>query len=69
MGNEIRLLKNQQVRGESVHQSVLDARDVREIKDLLRAGEYTMQAIADRYGVSRPSISSIKSGRTWKHIP
>lgn len=40
---------------------------VREIKQLIREGCPT-GALANRYGVSPPTICDIKSGRTWNHV-
>jgi len=31
-------------------------------------GQLTLQAIADRYGVSAPAIRAIRAGLTWTHI-
>lgn len=47
--------------------SVLDEKDVKKIKKLLRQGK-SKQAIADQFGVSRSTISHIKAGRTWAHV-
>jgi hypothetical protein len=35
----------------------------------LRAGGLSQQKIADRYGVSQTTISSILLGKTWFHVP
>jgi hypothetical protein len=40
---------------------------VAEIKRCVFDGE-VQQEVADRFGVSRPTISGIKSGKTWKHV-
>ena len=34
----------------------------------IRASDKTLQAIADKYGVTRQTISHIKTRKTWKHI-
>lgn len=34
----------------------------------IRAACGTQQAIADQFGVSRPTISLIKSGKTWSYV-
>jgi len=41
---------------------------VLEIIDLLLAHQMTIQAIADKYHVSKFAIESIKYKRTWKHL-
>lgn len=38
---------------------------VKEIKRLVKTGEMTLEQIAERFGVSRPAISLIKSGKRW----
>lgn len=48
--------------------SKLSAADVVAIRLARLTGE-THQSIADRYGVCRPSISLILSGRTFRHVP
>lgn len=55
-------------RGEGNGQAKLREKDVREIKRLLSAGEFTQEKIAGMYGVSRRSISSIKTGHRWGHV-
>lgn len=47
----------------------LTEQDVREIVSLLATPGTTHASIADRYGVSRVSISYIRSGKTWRHVP
>lgn len=39
-----------------------------EIKIAALNGE-SHKCIAERYGISRPVVSSIKAGRIWKHLP
>lgn len=46
--------------------AVLRPADIPIIRKRLAVGD-TQQAIADDFGVDQTSISSIKSGRTWKH--
>lgn len=51
-----------------VHSSArLTADAVREVRSLL--GKEPIYAIAERFGVTSGSISHIKSGRTWSHVP
>lgn len=47
--------------------TLLDAQKVKEIRKRLAQGE-AHQAIAHDYGVNRQVITSIHSGRTWKHV-
>lgn len=47
----------------------LTEQQVREIIDLLIEGDLSSIEIAERYGVSQPSIINIKSNKTWRHIP
>jgi hypothetical protein len=54
--------------GEGNPQSILTAETVLAIKQRHRAGGVTHQELADQYGVSRPTISVMLSGRTWSHV-
>ena len=47
---------------------VLVTQQVLEIIDLLLEHKMTIQAIADKYHVSKFAIESIKYKRTWKHL-
>lgn len=41
-----------------------------QVMDILRdATMFTQQEMSDRYNVSRPTISDILRGKSWKHIP
>jgi hypothetical protein len=46
----------------------LNEQQVREIKRLIVADFLTLKQIANQYNVGRSTISSIKSGRNWRHI-
>lgn len=54
-------------KGEKNSQSILNKSKVLEIRDLLDKGFY-QKSIANRFGVSVPTISDIKRRHTWKHI-
>jgi hypothetical protein len=51
-------------KGEERHNAILTERQVREI----RASDERGCDLADRYGVSRCTISAIRVGRLWKHL-
>lgn len=55
-------------RGAAHHLSKLDDECVYEIKQRLLQGD-TVRNIAADYGVGRESISRIKRGVTWLHVP
>ena len=55
------------VRGEKNHLSKLKADQVEQIKILLKEGR-TCIWIAKLFNVHKNTISSIKTGRTWRHI-
>ncbi len=55
-------------RGERSATARLTEQDVREIRALLDVPGRRMQDIADRYGVSRPAVSNIHSGKTWGYL-
>ena len=52
--------------GEEINFAKLKGEDVREIKSLL--GRLTHADIAQKFGVSRPAVSLIAEGKTWRHI-
>jgi hypothetical protein len=53
--------------GEAHGCAVLREEDVREIRTRLSAGE-RHRDIADAFGVSRPTITAINTGRKWRHV-
>jgi hypothetical protein len=41
-----------------------------QVRDIIRnANTYTQQRISELYNISRPTISDILRGKSWKHIP
>lgn len=56
--------KDRIVRGERNGQARLTEKDVRSICN----SDETQEALGERYGVSRTTISTIKNGKSWKHI-
>lgn len=55
-------------RGEMAARSKLTTEQVLEIRALFATGEYTLQALAEKYGVRNPSIHSIVHRRSWRHV-
>lgn len=55
-------------RGERAGAAVLTVAEVIEIRALYEAGGITYYQLAERFGVARPTIQSILSGRTWSHL-
>lgn len=43
--------------------------DVIKIIELLKLGKFTQAKIAQRFGVDKNTVTAIKSGMIWKHIP
>lgn len=63
-----KIAKNRQAKGERNGRAKLTSMDVIKIKSLLKRGN--MQSdIAFRFDVSEVTISAIKLGKIWKHIP
>lgn len=60
--------KNRHIRGESVPTSKLTENDVRDIRLMATQGGLQQKEIAKIYGVSRPCISRLLSGKTWSHV-
>ena len=58
------VLKGRNARGETHARAKLTEDDVRQIRSSTR----TNAEEAERYEVSRPQISCIRSGKYWKHI-
>jgi len=54
--------------GSANGRAVLNEDDVQVIRQRLRSGE-SQQRIADAYGVYQTTISGIKIGRLWAHLP
>lgn len=50
------------------HQSKLSESQVIEIRNLHETGNWTHQALADKFNIKRPTVSDIINRRTWKHI-
>ena len=48
--------------------SKLTESDVREILRLLATGDHTQTEVAERFGVTGPTINNINTGRTWAHL-
>ena len=57
---------DRQAKGEMDGNSKLVEEEVQEIKRLLSTGQFTHKQIARMFGVARPTITDIRSGRTWK---
>jgi len=58
------VIKGRQALGERNSGAKLTAAKVLEI----RLAKGTQQEIAERFGISRPNVSLIRGGRTWKHL-
>jgi len=52
--------------GEDHGRSKISEEDAIEILKL--HGQFSCQEIADEFGVSKSTVSSIQSGTTWKHL-
>lgn len=62
-------LKYFKCKGEENVHSKLTEKNVLEIRRLLSGGTLTSSAIARKYGVTYWTITEIKYGRLWKHLP
>lgn len=60
--------KDRQAMGERNNHAKLTTEQVLKIKRLIKQGLYLVD-IAARYGVTVTAISTIKLGKTWKHVP
>lgn len=66
---EDRVRDHQSNRGEHHGLTTLTWADVCEIKRLLAEGTVYQYEIADRFNVSKQTITNIKTGHTWAHPP
>lgn len=55
-------------RGEDNGQAVLTWGEVRRIREMYATGEWRQPALAEMFGVSRPAISAITTGRHWREV-
>ena len=64
--------RNTRLRGEHNGKAKLTRRQVKSIRKMLpdmAAGKLKMYQIAERYGVSAATISYLKNGGRWDHVP
>ena len=61
--------KGRQAKGEAHGCAKLTEADVVTIKNRLANGGETQTAIAAEYGVSKPAISRINTGKQWRDLP
>jgi DNA-binding transcriptional regulator LsrR (DeoR family) len=54
--------------GEKNPNSKLTESQVQEIRDLYRTGSFTMVQLAEKFGMSRRSISAVINKERWKHL-
>lgn len=62
------VLRSNMNQGELNGGAKLSIDEVRQIKQLYETGDFTHDALALKFGVSRGAISSIMSGRRWRRI-
>ncbi len=66
--NHDKVAKGRQTKGEQVSGAILGATQVVEIRRALASGNRGAR-LAERFGVSPVTISAIKHGRIWRHVP
>lgn len=54
--------------GVSLGESHMNARATEEIVREIRASDESTAGLAQRYGLSRPTVDSIRNRKTWKHV-
>lgn len=50
------------------HAAKLNNAKVRQARKSYATGKWTISALAQKYGVSVPSMSDVLKFRTWKHV-
>ncbi len=53
--------------GEQHGRAILRADEVREIREMLRRGTWSLREIGEAFGVSKSTIADIKMQRTWQN--
>lgn len=61
-------LHGQAPKGDTHPHAKLKESDIKEIRQMYASGEWLMKDIAARFGVSRPTISDVITGRQWSHV-
>lgn len=54
--------------GENHHKAKLTEDDVLEIRKSYRFGKFGLQKLANRFGVSKPTIEAALKKKSWKHV-
>ena len=66
--NGSRLHPERLVRGETHHKAKLTENDVREIRRLRSTGEWTLDRLSKRFGVSIHNVYAIAKRKIWAHV-
>jgi hypothetical protein len=56
-------------RGEEAGTAKLTEREVKKIRTLRATGEWTLQALADKFKVSKSNVLFIVQRKSWTHVP
>ena len=54
--------------GRTDNRAKLTKQDVLELRRLYRGGEWTVQRLAERYGISRSAVCAAARGLSWSHV-
>lgn len=57
-----------QTKGEEVHSAKLTGADVLLIRKLFATGKYFQRELAEAFGVTESTMSSLLRSKTWKHL-
>ena len=63
-----RTKKDRQAKGEGNGQAILTNEIVAEIRQSYADGGSSYQQLADKYGVSKPTVADIIKNRSWSHL-
>lgn len=61
-------MKGPDIKGEKHHLNKLSKEEVIEIRKDYATEKFQLKELADKYGVGRPQIGHIVSGRKWSHV-
>jgi HNH endonuclease/NUMOD4 motif len=63
-----RILKRPTIKGSKHYRTKLKEEDIVEIRDLYKAGEYTLVQLSDKFNIGFNAISKIINYQRWTHV-
>jgi hypothetical protein len=60
--------RKQRLKDMSISRNIINVKEVKEIRRLIKEGRFTLTDIGKAYGLKQSAISHIKYGLTWKNV-